>query len=159
MRWRTDRSAFFAGWSSSSSQIDEIDPALLALLMGQCKQHFLLRQNDSGEMKKLAEALRLPEVAQRAILSHPLIEHQRGAKASYFTLYSDEGNGKATCGTVRVSVSKPLLYVATSNGEIFDRKAEALSRYRDPVDGVYAQVEAEEKAAAAKAEAARLVTL
>lgn len=148
--------ACFVGAFQSPSQIDEIDPALAALLMGQCKQHFLMRQNDSGEMAKLAKALRLPEVAQRAILSHPLLEHQRGQKASYFTLFADEGNGKATCGTVRVAVSKPLLYVATSNGDVFDKKAAALRRYLDPVEGVYAEVDAAEKAAAAKAQAARL---
>jgi hypothetical protein len=151
--------ACFIGAFQSPSQIDEIDPALAALLMGQCKQHFLLRQNDSGEMAKIAHAIRLPEVAQRAILTHPLLEHQKGAKAAYFTLFSDEGNGQATCGTVRVVVGKPSLYVATSNGDIFDKKAAALARFADPVDGVYEEVDKAEKEAAARRAAQRLAVV
>lgn len=151
--------ACFIGAFQSPSQIDEIDPALSAMLMGQCKQHFLFRQNDSSEMAKIAAAIRLPEVAQRAILSHPLLEHQRRGKAAYFTLFSDEGNGKSTCGTVRVSVGKASLYVATSNGDIFDKKAEALRKYKDPVDGVYAEIERSDREAAEKAHAQKLAVV
>lgn len=138
--------ACFVGAFQTPSQIDDINPALAAVLMGQCKQHFLMRQNETTEIQKIADAIQLPEVAQRAIFSHPLIEHQSGpVKATYFTLFSNEGNGTATCGTVRVQVDPYTLYVASSNGEVFDRKAAALRNYKDTTEGVYAEVDAEAK--------------
>ncbi|AHF95010.1 hypothetical protein OPIT5_00305 (plasmid) [Opitutaceae bacterium TAV5] len=143
--------ACFVGAFQTISQIEEINPALAAVLMGQCKQHLIFRQNELNEVRKLAKAIGLPEAAQRAVLSHPLLEHQkRGVRASYCTLFSNEGNGNATCGTVRFEVDAPSLYVVSSNGEIFDQKKNQLAGYKDPVDGVYAAVEStgqKEKAA------------
>ena len=123
------------------SQIDEIDPSLTALLFGQCKQHFLMRQNDASEIARIAEAIGLPEAGQRSIAAHPLLEHQLGTKASYFTLFSKEGTAPV-CGTVRVEVDPYMLYVATSNGEVFDQKGKALKQYPDPTTGVYEEVNA-----------------
>jgi hypothetical protein len=132
--------ACFIGAFQSPSQIDDISPALSAVLMGQCKQHFLLRQSELGEIEKIARSIGLPPSAQRAIFQHPLIEHQPKAKACYFTLFANEGDGKTTCGTVRAEVDAETLYVATSSGEVFDRKMEVLDSYDDPVQGVYEEV-------------------
>ena len=122
------------------SQIDEIDPALTTLIFGQCKQHIMMRQNSSAEIQRIAAEIGLPGAGQRAVARHPLIEHQRGpVKASYFTLFSRDGNAP-TCGTVRVESHPYLVWLASSNGDVFDRKQAALKTYADPVDGIAAEV-------------------
>jgi hypothetical protein len=130
--------ACFIGAFQTPAQIDEVSPALSAILMGQAKQHFILRHNDRSEVAKIAAAIGLPPAAERAILSHPLLEHQKGRKATYFTLFSNEGFGRSTCGTVRVALDPASLYVVTSNGETFDRKMRLLNGTADDVvDSIY----------------------
>jgi hypothetical protein len=134
------------------SQIDEIDPALTTLIFGQCKQHILMRQNDRSEIARIAEAIDLPPAAQRAIANHPLIEHQRGSvKRSYYTLFSRDGTAP-TCGTVAVEAFPQLVWVASSNGDLFDRKQKVLRTAKDPMDAVHAEVEREIAAREAKAQ-------
>jgi type IV secretory pathway VirB4 component len=128
------------GAFQGASQIDEIDPALTTLIFGQCKQHILMRQNDSSEIKRIAEAIGLPGAAQRDIARHPLIEHQRGStKKSYFTLFSRDG-AAPTCGTVAVEAFPPLVWLASSNGEVFDKKQAILKAAADPVDAIHKEL-------------------
>lgn len=133
--------ACFVGAFQTPSQIDEVSPALSAILMGQAKQHFILRHNDASEVEKIAKAIGLPDAAKRDVLSHPLLEHQKGKKATYFTLYANEGLGRSTCGTVRVELDPSSLYVVSSNGDVFDSKMRVLGDYPDAVTGVYAEVD------------------
>lgn len=143
--------ATLIGAFQGPSQIDDIDPSLTTLLFGQCKQHFMMRQNDRAEIARIAEALDLPPAAQRAIASHPLIEHQRGqVKRSYFTLFSRDG-AAPTCGTVAVEAFPQLVWVASSNGDVFDKKQRILRTAKDPVDAVHNEVEREQQAREAKA--------
>jgi hypothetical protein len=129
----------FIGAFQEPSQIDDIDPALTDLLFGQCKQYFLMRQNNADQVRRIARVIGLPGAAQRAIVQHPLVEHQSGArKASYFTYFSREGQ-VPVCGTVRVEVDPAMLYVAESSGAVFDRRAKALGRYGSVYEGVLAE--------------------
>jgi hypothetical protein len=81
----------------------------------------------------------LPGAAQRAIVQHPLVEHQQGArKASYFTYFSREASAPV-CGTVRVEVDPAMLYVAESSGAVFDRRMKALGKYPSVLEGVLAE--------------------
>ena len=133
--------ATLIGAFQGPSQIDEIDPSLTTLIFGQCKQHFLMRQNDRSEIARIAEAIGLPPAAQRSIASHPLIEHQRGeVKRSYFTLFSRDGVAP-TCGTVAVESFPPLIWVASSNGDVFDRKQRIMRSASDPVQAVKREVD------------------
>jgi len=129
----------FIGAFQEPSQIDDIDPALTELLLGQCKQYFLMRQNNSDQVRRIARVIGLPAVAQRAVCQHPLIEHQAGApKASYFTYFARE-TGAPVCGTVRVEVDPCMLYVAESTGEVFDGRMRALKAYPSVYEGVLAE--------------------
>ncbi len=129
----------FIGAFQEPSQIDDIDPALTDLLFGQCKQYFLMRQNNADQVRRIARVIGLPGAAQRAIVQHPLIEHQAGVrKASYFTYFSRETQ-VPVCGTVRVEVDPAMLYVAESSGAVFDRRAKALGKYRSVYEGVLAE--------------------
>ncbi len=129
----------FIGAFQEPSQIDDIDPALTDLLLGQCKQHFLMRQNNAEQVRRIARVIGLPGAAERAILQHPLVEHQAaGAKASYFTFFSRESSAPV-CGTVRVEVDPAMLYVAESSGAVFDGRMKALGKYPSIYDGVLAE--------------------
>jgi hypothetical protein len=126
----------FIGAFQEASQIDDIDPALTDLLLGQCKQFFLMRQNNADQVRRIARVIGLPAAAERAVLRHPLVEHQAGPrKASFFTFFSGEGEA-SLCGTVRVEVDPAMLYVAESSGAVFDRRAKALEGYPSVLEGV-----------------------
>jgi hypothetical protein len=129
----------FIGAFQEPSQIDDIDPALTDLLFGQCKQYFLMRQNNADQVRRIARVIGLPGAAQRAIIQHPLVEHQAGSrKASYFTYFSRESSAPV-CGTVRVEVDPAMLYVAESSGSVFDRRMKALGKYGSVYEGVLAE--------------------
>lgn len=129
----------FIGAFQEPSQIDDIDPALTDLLLGQCKQYFLMRQNNADQVRRIARVIGLPGAAERAIMQHPLVEHQVGpSKASYFTFFSRETSAPV-CGTVRVEVDPAMLYVAESSGAVFDRRMKALGGYPSVYDGVLAE--------------------
>ncbi len=129
----------FLGAFQEPSQIDDIDPALTDLLLGQCKQYFLMRQNNADQVRRIGRVIGLPGAAERAIVQHPLVEHQSSArKASYFTFFSRETMAPV-CGTVRVEVDPAMLYVAESSGAGFDRRMKALAKYPSVYDGVLAE--------------------
>jgi type IV secretion system protein TrbE len=129
----------FIGAFQEPSQIDDIDPALTDLLLGQCKQYFLMRQNNADQVRRIARVIGLPGAAERAIVQHPLVEHQAGArKASYFTFFSRETSAPV-CGTVRVEVDPAMLYVAESSGAVFDRRMKALGKHPSVYEGVLAE--------------------
>jgi hypothetical protein len=98
-----------------------------------------MRQNNADQVRRIARVIGLPGAAQRAIVQHPLVEHQSGsAKASYFTYFSREGQAPA-CGTVRVEVDPAMLYVAESSGAVFDSRMSVLGRYPSVMEGVLAE--------------------
>ena len=129
----------FVGAFQEPSQIDDIDGALTDLLLGQCKQFFLMRQNNADQVRRISRVIGLPGAAERAILHHPLVEHQQGhRRASFFTYFSREGP-VPSCGTVRVEVDPAMLYVAESSGSVFDRRMKVLSGYPSVFEGVLAE--------------------
>ena len=82
----------FIGAFQEPSQIDDIDPALTDLLLGQCKQYFLMRQNNTDQVRRIARVIGLPGAAQRAIVQHPLVEHQCGRAEGIVLHLFLEGN-------------------------------------------------------------------
>jgi type IV secretion system protein TrbE len=126
----------FLGAFQEPSQIDDIDPALTDLLLGQCKQYFLMRQNNADQVRRIGRVIGLPGAAERAILQHPLVEHQQGSrKASYLTYFSRESSTPVS-GTIRVEVDPAMLYVAESSGAVFDRRQKVLGKYPSVYEGV-----------------------
>jgi hypothetical protein len=135
----------FVGAFQEASQIDEIDPALTDLLLGQCKQHFLLRQNNREQIARIGRVIGLPKAAQRAVASHPLVEHQpERRKASYLTYFSREAE-VPLCGTVRVEIDPYMLYVANSSGRTFDERTKAIARYPSAYAAVMGEVDRERR--------------
>lgn len=111
---------------------------LANVIIGNSKLFLLLRQQDREDVADLSEKIGLPDLAQDAILNHPLPEHQKGAISSYFTLFAIDGT-RVKCGTCRVTISEAMKYVASSNGELFDKRNKALANYKDIFDGVLAE--------------------
>jgi hypothetical protein len=98
-----------------------------------------MRQNNADQVRRIGRVIGLPGAAERAIVQHPLVEHQSSArKASYFTFFSRETMAPV-CGTVRVEVDPAMLYVAESSGAGFDRRMKALAKYPSVYDGVLAE--------------------
>ena len=129
----------FVGAFQEPSQIDDIDPALTDLLLGQCKQLFLMRQNNLEQVHRIGRVVGLPAAAERAIVQHPLVEHQKGPRrASFFTYFSSEAPAPV-CGTVRVEIDPVMLYVAESSGAVFDSRMRSLGRYPSVLEGVLAE--------------------
>lgn len=129
----------FVGAFQEPSQIDDIDPALTDLLLGQCKQLFLMRQNNLDQVRRIGRVVGLPAAAERAVVQHPLVEHQKGARrASFFTYFSSEAPAPV-CGTVRVEIDPVMLYVAESSGAVFDSRMKALARHPSAFEGVLAE--------------------
>lgn len=122
------------------SQIEEVDPALLDLILNECKQHMIMRLNSRKEVDRVGDVIGLPQSARENILQYELVEHQRGArKGAYLTLFAKEGD-TPVCGTIINQVNPYMLYVASSNGDVFDQRARALAKYSDPFDGVVGEV-------------------
>jgi hypothetical protein len=122
------------------AQIEELDPGLLDLILSECKQHLLLRLNSRTQVDRIGNVIGLPQSAREAIMSYDLVEHQRGpVRAAYLTLFAKEGD-TPTCGTVMNTVNPYMLYVASSNGDVFDQRQKALAKYDDPFDAVLAEV-------------------
>ena len=130
----------FIGAFQEASQIDELDPALTDLLLGQCKQHFLFRQNNSDQVDRIARVIGLPQAARRAVREYPLVEHQKGdQKAALLTYFCREG-GTPHCGSVRVELDPHMLYVANSSGKVFEERMRAAARYPSAYEAVLGEV-------------------
>ncbi|WP_415907074.1 hypothetical protein [Oleiharenicola sp. Vm1] len=137
-----------------ASQIEEIDPALLDLILNQSKQFLFLRQNSKAAVDRMGDVIGLPEAARQAILDYELVEHQKGSsRGAFMTLFSREGS-VPVCGTLVNRVNPYMLYVASSNGDTFDQRARALNRYSDVFDGVVEEVDKQLEAKSAKPRAA-----
>lgn len=127
-------------------QLDRVDPALLKTIRANSTQFWFMRHQDALSLSTLGDPIGLPAIARQDICRYPLPEHQRGAKkATYFTLFSKE-NGTPVCGTVRVEVNPHMLYVASSNGRVFDERQKAMARYGSAFEGVFAEVAKRDRA-------------
>lgn len=104
---------------------------LLPVIIGNSKMAVLLRQRDPVDVEDFGTRLGLSEVSRKALLGYPLPEHQRGEKFSSFLAVSD-----GQCGTARVYASPAMLWVASSNGDDFEKRMELLERYDTPLEAV-----------------------
>ena len=97
----------------------------------------LMKQNDRADLDDIGRDIALPEIVRKRIMGYPLPEQQpAGAQkfAAFTTLHLDAQ--RPVCGTVNNVVSGEMLYCASSSGEHFDKRARALRRYEDPVQGI-----------------------
>ncbi len=116
---------------------------LFPVIRGNSKVFALMRQQDHTEVEDLGDAIGLPGLARQPIKDYPLPEHQApGARFSSYTYYAPEG-ASSVCGTVIVKATREMLYVASSNGSLFDRRMKALAAYPDVLEGILAESDRE----------------
>lgn len=113
---------------------------LYKVIIGNSKLFLLMKQNQKEDIEDIAESIGLPDTAKEAIRSYTLPEHQSAnEKCSFVTVYALDGKNNY-CGTIKIKPSKELLYVASSDGRIFDHRAKALLRYSSVFEGVITEV-------------------
>jgi hypothetical protein len=112
---------------------------LRPILVGNSKMFLIMKQNDRRELLDLASDIGLPDTAQHTILDYRLPEHQNPRdRASFYTVMALDG-ATNPCGTVKCKCDPVMIYVASSNGSLFDKRAKALARYPDVIDGIFAE--------------------
>lgn len=131
------------------SQIDEVNPTLTNLLLGQSSQFWMHAMPATSDVMRVAGEIRLPAVACRAISGYRLLADQPARdKAPYMGLFVPTGNGTYVWGTSRNYANPYMLYVIDSSGENFDQRQEALRQYDDPYVGVISEVDRKLRASA-----------
>ena len=114
---------------------------LFPVIRGNSKIFNLMRQQDQDEVEELGDAINLPPLARQPIKNYPLPEHQNARnRFSSYTYFAPEGSA-SVCGTVRVRASREMLYVASSNGRVFDERAKAIAKYPDVFDAILSEAE------------------
>lgn len=105
-------------------------------VMGNSRQHFIMKQNDRGDVEDIAEAIDLPKITQDRIQNFPspdtLPDHDKFSSMIYYHLDS----ARPICGTIRNYCSKEMLYVSSSTGENFDKRARELALCKDVIQGI-----------------------
>jgi hypothetical protein len=101
--------------------------AARAAIVGNCKQFFLLKQNDPHDLQALADDLGLSPRAVDAIAGYAAPGH--GQAYSQFT-YFHRSHPVPVCGTVHHEPSPEMLYLACSSGAHFEKR-------RQDLDGDY----------------------
>jgi hypothetical protein len=114
---------------------------LLPVIVGNSKMALLLKQKDAEDVEDFGNRLGLSEVSRKALMSYPLPEHQKGAKFSSFLAVSDSGSG-----TGRIYARPEMLWVASSNGDDFEKRVKLLERYDDPLEAVVVESTTDEAA-------------
>lgn len=124
-------------------QASSVRPVVIA----NSKVYFLMRQNDRHDLDEIGRDIGLTESTKEAVRSYPLPESQMpGDRYSAFTYVSQHASGQIS-GTVRNYACPEMLYCASSDGEVFDKRSRALMKYGDSCEGIFAEVdkEAEER--------------
>ncbi len=70
-----------------------------SVVMGNSKQHLLMRQLDKADIHEIAADTGLPPVAQEAIMEYPLVEQQPEGSKFSSVCYHAPGASPALCGT------------------------------------------------------------
>ena len=109
------------------------------LVMGNSKQFFFLKMADLGDLEDISRDVALPEITKRAINSYPSPENLSAQNRYSSLTYLHRSSGRPVCGTVHHRASRPMLYVSSSTGADFDRRAKALKRYPSVLEGVLAE--------------------
>ncbi len=91
----------FSCWTCSIVQQYERfkSSRIRSVVMGNCKQHLLMRQLDKADVQEIAKDTGLPPAAQEAIMDYPLVEQQAEGHKFSSVCYHAPGALPALCGT------------------------------------------------------------
>ena len=117
-------------------------------VFGNSRQFFIMRQNDRADLDDMSQDIALPDVTKQTIMTYPLPDQQSGEKFAAFTYYHLDTQ-RPICGTVHNVSSPEMLYCSSTSGEHFERRARELRDHGDIVEGIVANANPTEPAAAA----------
>lgn len=121
-------------------QISQIPAAIRPVLVGNSQVKFIFRQKSTTDLNVLGNEMKLPSATVQTIRDYPSPEHlPRGDRYSSLTYWAEEGN-RPINGTIRVYASPEMLYCSSTDGDVFEERAAALSNYNDVTDGIIAEV-------------------
>jgi len=107
-----------------------------APVMNNSKNFFVMRQMDAKDVANIGNDTGLPDRAQEAVMRYDLPEylppHDKHSSVCYFVPSANP----PLCGSVKVYASPEMLYVSSSNGEIYDKRAKQLAQYPNPIEGI-----------------------
>jgi hypothetical protein len=96
-------------------------------------------QQSRDDAREIGEALSLSEKTVETINAYPLPELMDPRERFSAFTYVANDQIRRLVGTVKNVASRELLYAASSDSETFDRRSEALGRYKNLVAGIMAE--------------------
>jgi hypothetical protein len=109
------------------------------IIMGNSSMFFFLKMNDRGDLDDLGKDIDLPEVTKTNILNYPRPADLPASNKYSSMTYYHLGAQRPLCGTVFNRSSPEMLYVSSSTGEDFEKRAKAMKGHSCVLDGVIAE--------------------
>lgn len=107
-----------------------------APVMNNSKNFFIMRQMDVKDVANIAKDSQLPETSQRAVMDFPLPEYLPAHDKHSTVCYYVPSAHPPLCGNVKNYVSPEMVYVSSSNGEIYDKRMKQLAKHSNPIEGI-----------------------
>jgi len=117
-------------------QLSSLPEDLARSVVGNCRQAYLFRQKEEGDLKVLQKAFDLPDSIIQLMKQFPEPSAERGAP---FIFWEDLGNRSRATPCFNL-VSPEMLYVAGSSGSQHEQRKLALQNYSSAFEGVLAEV-------------------
>lgn len=117
-------------------QLSSLPADLARSVIGNCRQAFLFRQKEEGDLKALQKAFDLPDSIIQLMKHFPEPSAERGAP---FIFWEDLGNRSRATPCFNL-VSPEMLYVAGSSGTQHEKRKRVLRGYGSAFEGVLAEV-------------------
>ena len=116
-------------------------PAVRSAVIGNSKMFIVTAQKSPEAVRAIAEAINLSPAAAENIRNYTAPEHMPAEERYAAFSYIADDATRRICGTANNYVCPPVLYASKSDGALFDRRKRELSRYADPVDGIWIESE------------------
>ncbi|MGC6458481.1 MAG: hypothetical protein ACON4R_08910 [Akkermansiaceae bacterium] len=117
-------------------QLSSLPEDLARTVVGNCRQAYLFRQKEEGDLRALQKAFDLPNSIVEMMKQFPEPSAERGAP---FIFWEDLGNHSRAIPCFNL-VSPEMLYVAGSSGSQHEKRKRALQGYDSVFEGVLAEV-------------------
>ncbi|MDA7907312.1 hypothetical protein N9062_00340 [Akkermansiaceae bacterium] len=117
-------------------QLSSLPEDLARTVIGNCRQAYLFRQKEEGDLRALQRAFDLPDSIVELMKQFPEPSAERGAP---FIFWEDLGNRSRAIPCFNL-VSPEMLYVAGTGGSQHEKRKRALQEYDSVFEGVMAEV-------------------
>lgn len=121
-------------------QLSQIPPAIRPVLIGNSQVKIVFRQKSTTDLQLLASEMKMPAVTIDTIRNYPSPEHLPADNRYSSCTYWAEETGRPINGTIRVYASQEMLYLASSDGDVFEERQKALTQYQDTTEGILSEV-------------------